>query len=99
VGIPATSAGNQLSFLRGLATPSASEFLTASNNASFGIRMVAGCILAGWSQPTEDISYEMDFFQKIGDRGSGNPCAFDFSTNAFVRRIRDHYERQGLSVF
>jgi hypothetical protein len=55
-------------------------------------------ILAGWSQPTEDISYEIDFFQSIGDVGSGNP-SFDFSTNAFVRRICVNYERQGLWMF
>ena len=30
---------------------------------------------------------------------SGNPYALDFGTNAFIRRTRERYERQGLRVF
>jgi hypothetical protein len=40
----------------------------------------------------------MDFFQSIGGDGFGNPCSFYFSTNAFVWRIREQDEWQGLWV-
>jgi hypothetical protein len=61
-------------------------------------KQLAAVFLAGWSQPREEIRYELDFFQSISGDGFGNPCSFDFSTNAFVWRIREQDEWQGLWV-
>jgi hypothetical protein len=61
-----------------------------------GLGWLRGRILGRLVSTEEEIRYEMDFFQSISGDGFGNPCSFDFSTNAFVWRIReqDEWQRQ-----